>query len=60
MVGRLANDFSRDAAWLNSIGCPDAEIGVIAAWINRFYGAAGERDGTAELDCALLPQAKNT
>lgn len=69
LLGRPAHDLYRDAPWLGVLGCPKAEIGVIAgtrrfhpvnpsAWINRLHGATEEGDGTVELDSALLPQAK--
>lgn len=68
LLGMPATTLSRDAAWLGEIGCPAAEIGVIAgtkpfhpvnpsAWINRLHGATEAGDGTVELDSALLPQA---
>lgn len=66
LFGRPVLELGRDAAWLQQLGLPQAEIGVIAgtrgfhplnpsSWFNTLLGNPQPHDGTVELDSAMLP-----
>lgn len=65
-LGRPVRDLAPGSSFLDSLGVPPAEIGVIAgtrprydvnpsAWANRWYGVGESHDGTVELGSTSLP-----